>query len=628
MRGSFTNRVLLRCSGFVGVLLIAIVALLIYAPGQANAYDGARLIDNDVFRNDSSMSLSEIQAFLNTMNSGLKSKSFTFNCTIAGSQSTDLYESAGAPCGQSASAAKIIYYASKVYGINPQVVLASLQKEQSLITTTNPTSWQLNQAMGYACPDSGGCGSSTFFYQIDNGTWVLRWHYERAKGNMTWWRTSTTWTCGTPKNYYKPSLYPGVGTTFYDDNDVAYRTYSIATAATSSLYCYTPHAYNNPNGLYGLPEFGTKGQYYTGSYNFVKSFESWFGSTQGTPFFRTGNNPSVYILGEDNSYYWVPSGDILASYGYGRNINKVETKNSSALSGLTYAGALGVTAKFEDAPVYLMDSGGRHHFQSMELLEGTYGYSGDDVSRLSEASELYFTTGPSVKTIVRERHGAALYLIEGGEKRHFVNWAAYDSGEPSYASLSDMELSDNYLATLPSGSSVFAPGALYKIGNSATVYIVNDFDSSLKVPSKSIFNHFGFSSGQVLSVTTSNVSAYPSSGNLGHFVKSGNIWQIHDGLYRNHITDDPMAGPTKYNLNISTIPTLRPEVIRLYSGRSDLRPDVIRADNDSRVYLVENGTKRWITSKSILDQTYGGSSNVTVLSEEFVDDIGNGANIY
>jgi len=245
------------------------------------AYNGGRIIDNNVFLNANSMNVAQIQSFLASKGSGLASRSFVLQCYGAGSQERQLYTSVGAACDQNMSAAHIIFYASRIYGINPQVIMATLQKEQSLITTGNPTSWQLNQAMGYGCPTTGNCsGNSTFSYQIDSGAWVMRYHYERANGNNNWWSPSSSWVCGTEKNFYKPNLYPRQNVRFYDGNNVLYRTHYIENAATSSFYCYTPHAYNNPQGLYGRPAFGSTGQYYSGSYNFVTSFEQWFGSTQ------------------------------------------------------------------------------------------------------------------------------------------------------------------------------------------------------------------------------------------------------------------------------------------------------------------------------------------------------------
>lgn len=268
---------------FALVLVIAAVVAIssVAAPQKASAaYNGGRIIDNTVFLHANSMNASQIQSFLASKGSGLASKSFVMQCSAAGATANQLYVNAGAPCGQNTSAANIIYFASRIYGVNPQVILATIQKEQSLVTTANPTVWQITQAMGYACPTTGSCDtSSNFFYQIDNGTWVLRFHYERANGNNNWWYSSG-WVCGTEKNFYKPNLYPRQNVRFYDGNNVLYRTHYIENAATSSFYCYTPHAYNNPQGLYGRAPYGTTGQYYSGSYNFVTAFEAWFGSTQ------------------------------------------------------------------------------------------------------------------------------------------------------------------------------------------------------------------------------------------------------------------------------------------------------------------------------------------------------------
>jgi len=272
------------------------------------AYDGANLIDNGVFLNTNSMTVSDVQYLFVIKGSGLANKSFVLNCYAGDSKERQWYNAVGAPCDQNIPASHIIYYAARVYGINPQVILATLQKEQSLITSPNPTEWQINQAMGYGCPTTGGCGASNFFYQIDNGTWALRYHYERANRNFSWWSPSTSWVCGTEKNFYKPNLFPGQNVQFYDESNVPYRNYFIVNAATSALYCYTPHAYNNPEGLYGRPPFGTVGQYYSGSYNFVTYFELWFGSTQKRPTF--GNVPSsnsVYARSGCNIGYFDPS---------------------------------------------------------------------------------------------------------------------------------------------------------------------------------------------------------------------------------------------------------------------------------------------------------------------------------
>lgn len=276
--------------GIITLILSIVFSQTLFQQKTSAAYEAGRLLDDVVLLDAKSMNADQIQTFLNNRGGQIASRSFVMDCDAAGQKAKEIYLSLGAPCGRTASSASIIYYAAQVYGVNPKVILATMQKEQSLITATNPTARQYAQAMGYACPTSGSCSdSSNFFWQVDNGTWVLRYHFERARGNMSWWHQSTSWTCGTEKNLYKPNLYPRQNVRFYDTQGTHYATIYIQNAATSSFYCYTPHAYNNPQGLYGRAPYGTKGLYYSGSYNFVLFYEQWFGSTRGNIFTRLDN---------------------------------------------------------------------------------------------------------------------------------------------------------------------------------------------------------------------------------------------------------------------------------------------------------------------------------------------------
>lgn len=50
--------------------------------------------------------------------------------------------------GTSERAPRFIYKVAQACGINPQVILVMLQKEQRLVTTTAPSSWNYRAAMG------------------------------------------------------------------------------------------------------------------------------------------------------------------------------------------------------------------------------------------------------------------------------------------------------------------------------------------------------------------------------------------------------------------------------------------------------------------------------------------------
>lgn len=270
----------------LGLCLLLVTAIVVF-PKHAAAYTNSPLISDSNFLNASTMNPDQIQTFLTTKGSALAGMYVTES---SATETLSYYPH----YNQSVRVSQAIYDAAQVYGINPQVIMATMQKEQSLITDPAPSSSQLRFAMGYGCPDSAGCNDTAagLFYQIDNGTWDLRFLRERANGNNTWWRASIAYPCAnaptTPIKYYSAGLFPGNNVTFSDDNGTPYATFVISNPATASMYCYTPHAYNNPNGLFGNPVYGTTGLYYSGSYNFVTAYQNWFGpltavSVTGSP---------------------------------------------------------------------------------------------------------------------------------------------------------------------------------------------------------------------------------------------------------------------------------------------------------------------------------------------------------
>src|ERR1017187_1056487 len=218
------------------------------------------LMDDSVFVAQGTMGASDIQNFLQTEGSGLASFTDVENCGSTSGPHYSFYATYYT-CGSTASAAKIIYDASRAYGINPQVLLATMQKEQSLITTPNPTASQLNCATGYL-----SCGSDVgFFSQVDNATWQFRFDMDGINGISYWGYYPSPYICNGPTKYYSAALLPGNNVTFYDDYGTGYANFTLANASTATLYCYTPHVYP-----------GSSREYYSGSRNFVYYFNLWF----------------------------------------------------------------------------------------------------------------------------------------------------------------------------------------------------------------------------------------------------------------------------------------------------------------------------------------------------------------
>jgi hypothetical protein len=235
-------------------------------------YVGNNLINDSLFLDAASMSQQDIQSFLSNRGGYIAN-----------------YSSYSDRDNANVSAAQIIYEAAQDYGISPKVILATMQKEESLVTDPSPVGSQINFAMGYGCYDSTGCsGYYGFFNQVAGATWQLRFNFERARGNNSWWNSSSSYACNAATQYYSNALKPGNYVTFYDDYGTAYNSMTINNAATASFYCYTPHAYP-----------GSSAEYYSGSYNFVVAYERWWGSTQlglavSSPLKISGNSQGVF----------------------------------------------------------------------------------------------------------------------------------------------------------------------------------------------------------------------------------------------------------------------------------------------------------------------------------------------
>jgi peptidoglycan hydrolase CwlO-like protein len=145
------------------------------------------------FRGGTAMTVADIQAFLAKQPGVLKSYS-----------GKDHF-------GKTKTAAEMISDASVRFNINPKIILATLQKEQSLLTTKHPGQSQFNGAMGAGMPDSGKNNMSM-----------------QGFGNQIYWGA---------QKFDKNARDWHAGATEYVDHNHQ----SCANEGTFAQYRYTPH---------------------------------------------------------------------------------------------------------------------------------------------------------------------------------------------------------------------------------------------------------------------------------------------------------------------------------------------------------------------------------------------------
>jgi hypothetical protein len=159
-------------------------------------YNPNTIISESAFTDSGSMSASDIQAFLEAHGTGLRSYHGPDHA------------------GATKTAAQMIADAAVAWEVSPRVILATLQKEQSLISSASPSQYALDWAMG--------CGKM-------DGSTLSQY---RGFGNQIWGgaralhRNRSSWHAGISLSIDGAAVYP-------------------SNAATFTLYRYTPHFHGN-----------------------------------------------------------------------------------------------------------------------------------------------------------------------------------------------------------------------------------------------------------------------------------------------------------------------------------------------------------------------------------------------
>lgn len=276
----------------IGMGLCAAIAVIVLHTGTAAAaFDANRLMDDNLFDDKNSMNAAQIDSFLNAHGSCLST-----NSGFSAPDPIGYSPSAGFKYGGNVSAGTVIYDSAQAYDLNPKVLIATLQKEQSLITSTSCSTNTISKAVGYACPDGGSsysysgvnlytrngvtytsvsgiCVNSAakagFTQQLIRAAWLLKFSQQRSLGHISWAIIRGNWDNSDDLEvcYKGPvtkgwrQVCPSGSTTYYDGQRIIDgTTVTLTTGASAALYWYTPH--------------------FSGNRNFVNIYESWFGSTQ------------------------------------------------------------------------------------------------------------------------------------------------------------------------------------------------------------------------------------------------------------------------------------------------------------------------------------------------------------
>lgn len=650
-----------RCVPLVFLVVFAAAALFFNgffieksAAISTASFNPERIVDDGVFYNNNSMSVAQIQLFLNSKMP---------NCDTWGTQTysgsttraqygasrgfpapytclKDYYENPttrannlkGSPVPSGAmSAAQIIASAANSYNINPQVLIVLLQKEQGLVTDTWPFPTQYQAATGYGCPDTAPCDTAYygFYNQVTQAAKQFR-NYANYPNSF---------------NYV-----PGAGNfVLYNPNASCSGAYlNIRNQATASLYNYTPYQPNQAalNAGYGT---GDSCSAY-GNRNFWLYFNDWFGSTLfpqpygGSLLYQSSTGKMFLTTG--SLRYYIPSWSMLVNYG----LDTFPAQPVSDATILQYTDGGNLTnLVYNSEGVFLVNNKTMYHVSpAMCTAWALSCYDSTAVLALGSAFQTgYLNKAGELPEL--SSAGGIIFKMEQGKKLPVANPKTLsDLGLVASPVLVTSDTNSGYplgrlLMTTPGVIQFSQTGALYYFDGASYFQVPNMasyFDwnltsaPQLSVPASeyattpptstilgSFVNSGGASyvidQGRRLSVPVELQVTWPADmftvnlpqallNSLPNYVMSKNIYSsagifVLSGGTRHHVKS--LADLSGLGITNANMTALRADKILLVPSGPDALPDgkLVQTANDTRIYVVNNRKLLYIPSPAVFN---------------------------
>ncbi|MBI2355827.1 MAG: hypothetical protein HYV13_01300 [Candidatus Doudnabacteria bacterium] len=475
--------------------------------------------------------------------------------------------------GRLRTAAELIYDSAVSKGLNPQVLLVMLQKEQSLIngsfTSDDSLQRALDRAVGFGCPDYEGCGDIFLgFYRQLFGTFDSsgsRWLGAAASLMKSFrYEISGVRVGRGPMVDGNNQVFgrPVVRTTRKGDSAVIdntnggfsgvapTQTVTFGNFATAALYRYTPHVFN-------------------GNYNFWKFYTTWFRYPNGTVIQKVG----------DTATYVIDNGSKRLFSAFVAQQRKINSLNI-------------VTVSQTEFDTYLTD-------KPMPPLD---------------------------QTLIKGDVSAAVHLILD-TKKHIISYPVFVQRKLSFANV--VTLPQAEVDSYESGS-ILPPldGSLITGELDKTVYLM---ESGLRRPiTYEVFVARKYSFGKLMKLTDAEVSGIPSGpfvyppdsvsinlkGDTGiYWFKDGQKRFVSAFVFKQRgVGNFPRVSIGQDEFN--QIPTGTP-----FPPRDGT---VIKGDQSTAIYKMENGLKRMLTAAAYKRLGY---PRATVLPQAEVDSYASGDTI-
>lgn len=275
----------------------------------------------------------------------------------------------------------------------------------------------------------------------------------------------------------------------------------------------------------------------------------------------------------------------------------VSEENVHALPKTT-SPTIGQLVKTSATDYYIFDTGQIFHLSPSDVTA-----SGLTETRFQSANPAILTNvtakvHPYIPA-VRVNNSNEIYIL-GGQHRTYVTSRAALS-ERGYIMDQVANINSRTALLFPVASSrIYATGSLLRLDGKSEIYLVSGTASMVHVPSRTMLETYGFSFDQIMDVSSAQASGYSKVGDANYFVKDSvnNVWLIDSGGTKRKLSTT-LQSASYYNLTVASLPTYSDTLLAKFPSKQDMT-QVVKIAGQSKVFKIDNGTKRWITGPSAM----------------------------
>lgn len=395
-------------------------------------------------------------------------------------------------------ASQIIFEEAQLYHISPKVILAMLQKEQSLITSQGPSQDQLNWATGFGICDSCSKDDPSvasfrgFYNQVSLFAEKVRVNYLRDLKSLG--RTLTGWG-------------PSKSKTTLDGYEV-----TPANNATAVLYTYNP--YRGSDAGIGA------------NFNFWRIWQRYFvrNYPEGTLLQEEGE-PGVWLLQNSTRRPFKTRAALYSRYNPDRiiSVSKNELEKYEIGPAIQFANYSLLRAPW--GTVYLLADDSIRGIASQEVFR-TIGFNPEEIINVSEEDLALYAIGPNITlasayptgALLQDKKTGAVFWVQDGAKQGIIHRSILAN---NFKNTKPSPVHPEELAKYPyTGRLKLADGTTITSPESSAVYVISD---GLRRPviSGEAFEKLGFNWDDVVEVPQSVVDLHPLGDPLDLIVTYG-----------------------------------------------------------------------------------------------------------